>query len=309
MDIEGAAFHTIVSMGFNESAAREALHRRGGNLDRAIESLLSSHDETNSNPTFGTNTTIHNNDGSQSSVTNNTHFHNNKIVHSEISQYTFPNGRSACTCIALSGATLGLKELAQNASNAIFSREIINAELIQDAVIAGVGMYENRPITADGVEHMSVEEVLHNLPQYSADLQLIGGVRQGIVSKNVIDEEMGIRSIITACRTDQNANCNKWMAIVMTKTPETVALFIPPPTVKDGSDNESFKKFVLLDSHSRPQFMTVPGGSYAMICNSVDDLTKLLENLFPVTDLGSDVGELMSMMYNSFDMYAFQLKS
>ena len=297
----------MVQMGFSESAAREALHRSGGNLERAIDSLLSCQQDSNNNTMSRGNISSTQN-GSLQSGTNFIDNHNNVMVHSEVSQFTFPNGRSACTCIALSSATLGLKKLSENSSNPDFCGDVINAELIQDAIIAGVGMYENRPITALGIEHMSVEEVLHSLPLYSAELQLIGDVRQGIVSTNRNQNDMGIRSILTSCREDGNANKSKWMSIVMTKTPETVAIFLPPIDAKDFN-SWSFKNFVLIDSHSRPQFSTVPGGSYAMIFENMDDLVRILDKLFPVTDLGSDVGEVMSMMYNSFDVYAFQLKT
>lgn len=286
---------TLIAMGFSESIARTELDKHGGNLDHTIDSLL-----------LQSSSITLNEDLSQ----NGNDFRNGcHTVGSDMSQFTFNNGRSACTCIAITGATLGLKELTQKASHVNSLKDIFNEVFINKALFSGVEMYSNKTNSNDGVEHMSVEETLQDIPQYCSDVQLIGGVHQGILSRDVRARDTSIQSILTSCRLEPNANKSKWMAVIMTKTPETVTIFLPPTELTNVAGNEVFNKYVLFDSHPRPQLFSHAHGSYLMICNTLNDLVKVLDKLFPEMDLGTDVGEIMSIMYNSFDMYAFQLKS
>ena len=97
-----------------------------------------------------------------------------------------------------------------------------------------------------------------------------------------------------------------YIAVVITKTPETVLVILP--TQSSGASNTN-ANFILIDSHPRPQQLAphYPTGSYALIRPTLSSLVASLKEIFPITDLGDGVPELMQMMYNSFDIYPFQL--
>lgn len=301
MVTESAAYQTIISMGFSESAARDALHKHRGDLERALDSLLSPQSQNTDNISSGESEIREGYFSSQDRHQRCGHV----IVSTDISQFTLANGRSACTCIALSGAGSGLKALREARASSRPPEEIFTSEFIQGALFTGIGIYERKKNMANDVEHMSVEEVFNSLPPFFADLNQIGQVRQGILLPPGVNGDNGLKATLIACQEGQGSNRNEWMAVVMTKTPETVTIFVPPTSVVD--DTKGQQKFFLLDSHPRPHIFDYTGGSYAMICDSQEDLLKALEKVFPLTDLGEDVGEIMAMMYNSFDMYAFHL--
>mmetsp|Transcript_47159 Transcript_47159/g.69866 ORF Transcript_47159/g.69866 Transcript_47159/m.69866 type:complete len:138 (-) Transcript_47159:274-687(-) len=125
------------------------------------------------------------------------------------------------------------------------------------------------------------------------------------------EEPLGLRTLLNVCRSDSNAKADKWMAAVITKTPETILLLLPPACDEGRSEKEqSIGKYIIVDSHPRPHLPTVAGaeGSFAIIHDSMDGLVDSLKSIFPATDLGPDVGDVMAMMYNTFDLYAFQKK-
>jgi len=304
MVTESEEFHTIISMGFPEGAAREALHKHSGNLDRALDSLLSPQ-PYGSNDFNADESGV--NEGSEGTDQKYTEYNGFTIVSTDISQFTLANGRSACTCIALSGARSGLQSLSKKKTSSSPTQEVFTTEFIQNALFSGIGIYENKLSVVNDVEHMSVEEVIRDFPQFSSELHQVEHVRQGILSSPGVNGDNGLQSTLLACRESREAKINEWMAVVMTKTPETVTIFLPPPSQASETSDQQVRKFVLLDSHPRPNIFYYNGGSYAMICDSMEDLLKALEKVFPLTDLGEDVSEIMAMMYNSFDMYAFQL--
>jgi hypothetical protein len=114
---------------------------------------------------------------------------------------------------------------------------------------------------------------------------------------------MGFESILSQCQTD--GTTQPYVAVIITKPPETVLVLLPSLASKAISANH--QSFVLLDSHPRPNQLTPhnPSGSYALFHSNLPSLVRSLEEIFPVVDLGSDVNEMMVMMYNSFDVYPF----
>jgi hypothetical protein len=44
-----------------------------------------------------------------------------------------------------------------------------------------------------------------------------------------------------------------------------------------------------------------------MAHDNMGSLVRTLLKIFPFTDLGGDVGEMMRMMYNSFDAYVLHM--
>ena len=147
------------------------------------------------------------------------------------------------------------------------------------------------------VEHMSAEEVLasaHGKVEF-ANRKLDGLVRQGMLSPDP-SSPLGMHAVLSGCQSE-----SQWVAVIITKSPETVVVALPP-SVQQASQ---YRGWLLLDSHPRPQFTA--SASYVMAHDNIESLVQTLLEIFPFTDLGSDVGEMMQMMYNSFDAYALHM--
>lgn len=243
----------LIAMGFEADKVEQALTICAGNTERAVELLLGGGPlvvdpgaSTMANP------------GATS------------FIQADISQYSVDSGRSACTCIALTGATMHLRE------------PEVSREMLRNMVLQGVSAYQQM---SRAVEHMSAEEVLNQQSPHFP-LQILGGVRQGILS-NDTDHPMGLKLLLQACQGEGA------QVVLITKTPETVVVGLSP-------------QFVLIDSHPRPQLGAE--NAYAKTHSSLDDLVMCLQAIFPPTELGPDIPEMMAMMYNSFDLYPLGLK-
>lgn len=289
-------------MGFGESQAREAL-TACGSLERAIDFLLG-----------GDCTVI----GHQNSMQPDNAPRGSEsprcAVHCDVSQYSEPLGRSACTPIALTLAYNFLKNATTGASSEI------DALFLSASIREGISVYADlSSISTSGVEHSSVEELL-NLCSSSTDAGTCKGIvsslrllpsspRQGILS-NSSDNPMGLETTLSQCQADAT-DSQSHIAVVVTKPPETVLVILPPRRMQQqqqqGGDSG---QFILIDSHPRPQQLSphFPSGSYALSHSSLIGLVGSIKQIFPVTELGSDVPEMMSVMYNSFDVYPFQYR-
>ena len=276
---------TLTSMGFDLDVARSALVACNGDVERAIEYCLGggggipAPDATAASAAGGGTGTL--------------------IRASGVSQYTFgSDGRSACTCIALRYAERFLQATSQPAQASATSADaIIGESFLSEGLNQGVDLY--KAIKAGGstsVEHMSAEEVLGNVhgKQALANLKLDAPVRQGVLSSDS-SSPLGMQAVLAGCQSDSH-----WVAVVITKSPETVVVALPP------SSPHSASQYVLLDSHPRPHLGA--DGSYAMAHDNMGSLVwTLFLEIFPFTDLGNDVGEMMQMMYNSFDAYVLHM--
>ena len=242
----------ITAMGFEPGQVQRALELSQGNQERAVDLLLSG--DLIAGETSAEETT-----------------RSAELIQTDISQYSVEHGRSACTCIALTGAAM-LLDQAQN--------QQISPEFLKTMITQGVVTYEN---LNRAVEHMSAEEVLQqqspNLP-----LEIMGGVRQGFLSLDE-DHPLGLKVLLRACQSEGAK------VVLITKTPESVVVCLSPI-------------FCLVDSHPRPYC----SNAYAQICQTVEELVGVLRTIFPPTDLGPDVPEMMTMMYNSFDLYPLTQK-
>lgn len=227
-------------MGFDPELAQQAWAACDGNRELAIEVLLSGREENDDDPPLS------------------------EFIVSDVSQYSFEHGRSACTCIALTGATLYLEN------------PRITRQLLQDMVTKGVELYKLIAQTESGVEHMSAEEVMgrRELP-----LQLIGDVRQGILSHDS-NHPLGLKALLAAAKDDGAK------VVLITKTPETVLVCLD--------------QFAVLDSHPRPPMTNT---AYAKMHDNLEELIDTLQCIFPPSELDPDIPEMMAMMYNSFDLY------
>ena len=278
----------LLSMGFDSGSSQQALQICEGNVERAVECLLSG------NISAGGTT-------ANSGVTNSSS--QLSLVQSDVSQYSNPLGRSACTVIAL---TLAYNCIGQ--FNYASPESFIDSTLLTRSINDGIKLYsELRDNNSSGVEHSSVEDILvacsgrDNIIISSLKL-FPNSPRQGVLSNSSSNQHMGLEALLTQCQMDSSES---YTAVVITKTPETVLVILPTQSAASNSN----AKFILIDSHPRPQQLAphFPTGSYALFHPSLSSLVKSLREIFPVTELGDGVPELMQMMYNSFDIYPFQL--
>ena len=273
----------LVSMGFAQAAAEGALEAAAGNVELALDLLLQS---GGSGPAAG----------EESAGTP-----RRRLVQSVPGgQYSAgARGRSACTCIALSAADRFLRETTAEGPAAAISEDFL-----AEALRAGTELHGRCLAAGGSVEHLSAEEVLASPASLEGlvSLSKVGDVRQGILSRegNGGALGLGMRSVLSRCREEADVAGGGWAAAVLTKSPETVLLLLPGAL---GGE------YLLVDSHPRSQLPETTGkGAYVMAHATELDLAGTLEELFPATDLGPDVPELMAAMYNSFDAYLFVAK-
>lgn len=271
----------LMEMGFDAAKAQEALTACNDNVERAIEYLFGGGGG-------GGPTDAPSGGGTSSAAAS---LANAQDVVASISQYTMDEGRSACTCIALTAAQEFLQSPAASTATPQF---------LENAIREGVTTYENLRTLSSSVEHMSAEEVLKLSAGSNGSfskLQLTaGGIRQGLLSHDT-SNPMGLQTLLEACR--QEGPSDQWMAVLITKTPETVLAVLPPPN--------STGEHMVIDSHPRPQVVG-GNGAYARILTSLDQVVAHLSTILPATELGPDIPEMMAMMYNSFDLYPFVKK-
>lgn len=289
-------------MGFDRAQASKALRLTGGDMNLAVEKILSGQIDASDS---GQGSSNYSSNSHRGEATASSSF-SSSLINCAISQYTFPNGRSACTCIALSCATKFLSQSMMTTTST--AESIVTPELLSQSITEGVAVYERLAAPSSSrksnasVEHLSAEEVLsESLPEHSS-LTMQGETRQGMLTHEK-DHPLGLRTILSMiCAEASNADSNtQWICVLITKTPETVVIAIP--TAKNDSSNNGY---VLMDSHPRPhQFGT--SEAYARTHSSLEGLVQSLESIFPTTDLGPDIPEMMAMMYNSFDLYPLVL--
>lgn len=310
VEIDENKLQQLLSMGFNETQSRQALAGCHRSLHSVVDSLLSGEAAVGRVENNDVSPTISSVVPSPSETTRGAD-DLIKCFDCSISQYTVENGRSACTCIALTAATLFLQDPA------------MSTEFLEHMIHRGVSNYLKLvSSTNTGVEHLSVEEVLqqHHMQQVGQWKQqhtssekcpelvcfpleiLPGGVRQGMLS-NDRSHPMGLKAVLEGLRVDhQQLRPHEWMAVIVTKTPETVLLCFPPTNNESGF---SHSPFYLIDSHPRPALGTF--SAYSVACSQVGTLLHTLDSIFNYIDLGPDIPEMMATMYNSFDVYPLLL--
>jgi hypothetical protein len=266
----------LTAMGFSEASAREALSSANGNIETAVNCLLGV--DTAFAPVAAPAaeappTTMRTDSMEQKA---------GGILTCPISQYSVENGRSACTCIALAAATQFLKN------------PNVNSEFLQNMIQQGVDSYQILS-SVSAVEHLSAEEVLQKDQGQLFPLKSLGGgIRQGILS-NDRNHPLGLESLLQGIRQEET---KEWMVVLITKPPETVLVCLPPDSLSPSS-------YWLIDSHPRSHLGAE--SAYAKLHDSLSSLVLSLEAIFPCTELGPDIPEMMAMMYNSFDMYPLKI--
>ena len=273
-------------MGFDPTQCFLALQNVNGNMESALNLLLSGEELHEHSLDHGFGATAPSGGGPRRRPSPPT------MVHCSFSQYSLENGRSACTCIALKAAEIILDRAKTIQDDNMGS--IVTDTLLQNAIVQGVEIYNNLK-RADSTmsEHKSAHEVL--LTGGFPCLNQHGDVEQGMLSRShKNDDPLGLYNLLKASHDAQ-----EWTCVLITKPPETVLVVLSPE-----HNGKSF--FILVDSHPRPnQFGSQ--GSYARIHSNLSDLVEdSLERIFPFTDLGPDIPPLMAAMYNQFDLYRFR---
>ena len=290
----------LTSMGFDLSQSQSALDMASGNVEYAINYLLNQPDDgdgTNNGSASNENMSIPQSVNSTLTARTNAAI---EQIQGSTSQYSYEQGRSACSFIALSAATTILNDTRKGIS--------ITKSLIDEAIQSGCNTYNEWKITNQkngSIEHTSVEEIL--LGGYYSNLKLLsGGIRQGMLS-NDPNGPLSLRTLLLDCQSS-----TEWICVVVIKPPETILLVLPPSSVTtttSNNKNESrYQCSYLFDSHPRRMEFGADH-AYCRIHESITDLVQSVSDIFPLTDLGPDVSEYMSSMYNSFDLYALHLVS
>jgi len=296
----------LVRMGFPEPEARQAIRNTGGgNLEMALNYLLGSGETPG-------------------------------VVRGNTSQYAVPEGRSACTCIALTAAEMvcrGGNINSDGESNS--SKDIISTHLLDFSITEGVSRYRKLRLLlpSSSIEHLSADEVLQGGERatdstgrlFDIRVNVVGGgVRQGVLSRDM-NHPLGLKSVLEALVRDvreqwqqrrgggrgsdvemvSNSGDDAMICILVTKTPETVLCCLPSNDATTRQQQQQ-QKYWLVDSHPRPQLPPGIETSYAKPHETMDSLLRSLELIFPFTDLGLDVPPTMADMYNMFDLYALE---
>jgi len=186
-------------------------------------------------------------------------------VEGTVSQYTVGGGESSCTSIATFAAPQLLEILDAGGP--------VTPELIDEFVRNGVESHMGR-------QHLSCKEVIGMNPMLG---QFVRANRQGLLT----DYSVYTKIFAEARRS---ADPMRHIGIVLTKTPESLLVVLPPP----GG------KFLLFDSHSR-------GGHPASITQfttEADLVAKLRTVIYPTMLEGAKEHEILLM--NSIEATVLQ---
>ena len=217
----------LMALGFERNQVVQALKSTGGNVEQAANTLLSPAPHTFS-PS--------NDHGVDLLVSD-------PPIQGSVSQYDLPDGRSACSCIALAAAAAFL----ENPSVPILP------QFLDAAVRDGHATYlQWKTSSGLATEHSSPEEVLNLFPR----IQLDGAVRQGLLPT--------WEPILRECASSSTS----WTAAVITKPPETILVLLSPD------------RYWIVDSHSRPPRTTA---AWAQSFSTLPALCAALSQLFPAT--------------------------
>ena len=202
-----------------------------------------------------------------------------------ISQFSFPNGRSACTCIALQALMVLLPMIGISTDSNQLCK--INVEILNDIIIKGIELYGT--IESQHIEHTSVEEVCN-----ACAIDTLIPIEATIQSPlNVGVFETLINYAITA----GNKIGVKCVGVVITKPPESICMVV---FLKSDGTTE----FMICDSHNRPQF-GIEGG-YFYVTTNTNDVIEKLRSLFPPLQLDAGAS-VFEQMYNMLEYSLFSV--
>jgi UBA/TS-N domain len=223
--------------------------------------------------------------------------------------------------------------------NQLVSNQIPSSLSLSSSSSASSSLTCSTKVILPSVEHMSAEEILHHHP-HSFPLSIVGDISQGVLSHDY-NHPLGLKSRLEALISSyynpdeddvdddtvndkgdaKDSNDNKKsqsnFVVLLTKTPETVLIcHRHSPSIEgnrngqedcisnDNPRNDTIRdEWILIDSHPRPPLSS---NAYARRHRSLDDLVRTIHTIFPPTNLDPDVPEMMTMLYNSFDLYQLE---
>jgi hypothetical protein len=183
--------------------------------------------------------------------------------------------------------------------------EINGEEIMTDAILSGVQalsvIFSDPAMGQAAHRHWNCEEFLQACPQLKSTLVELCPSTQGVLT-----DSRAFQAVADHARQSATANgyANRYVGVIITKPPETVCVFIPPLSRNTGSQH---RLYYLYDPHSRPSLGLK---SYLVETTDGGNLVERLLDLFPAlpaddNDMGDSQGNLMNLMYNTFECNFF----
>ena len=192
--------------------------------------------------------------------------------------------------------------------------------LLSDATFTGISHYSSVNLDPSVKAHMTVEEFLTQTIELSNQLEKIDGPNQALLTDSNSFHNMFTQMISAAYTKLSSSSTNnssssiptptnnvniKYLSIIITKPPETIAVFLPIlPKIIDNTNNITMFFF---DSHSRPELDI--HGSYILKCYSLQEVIQIIKKKFPPLESNAEDENYMTWMYNSFECTAFILSN
>jgi UBA/TS-N domain len=304
---------TLTAMGFGEDEAMRALQQSSGNLEYAANLLLMGGADggapvgvlggsTSSSLAGRYNDELPGEELEAAEEEDN-------VVLAAVSQYDLPEGRSACTCIALAVAdSMLLLQLQQeqgddhssSRTGSTSSCSYWSTESLTACLYRGHEIYrhyqqqqQQNGSSTTTTEHTSAEELLPLFP----NLQLIdssSGAFGAMIRQGLLTDDGSCWQELLTTTTDDGPDVST--AYIITKPPETVLVYYD----HHYNSSSSSSGWWLVDSHCRPPRFRQ---AYALRHETWSALQTSLQQLFPATAAIPGVSPIMMAMYNSVDVY------
>jgi hypothetical protein len=211
-------------------------------------------------------------------------------VQLNISQYTFKDiGESACTVLASSVMQFILLNLkSENLS------DIFNVDRLSESMFSGIAKLNEMHLSSGGsIHHLSVDDLGNDFFDPSITQLSPEEIHQGLLK-----DPSCYQTLFTEARK-RSPEAVKYIGIILTKPPETIAIIIPKRTEDD--------KYFLFDSHPRPEQGL--HGSYLVMTSNPNSLIQRLNRIFPsLSGMAGERNNFFADMYHMFEGSFFIVK-
>lgn len=281
---------TLLSMGFSHSLV-EMAWKKHGNFDSALNDLISYSDSIPVN--------------SQSSTTASPEI---ESIVCDDSQYSFGGGSSSCTPISVFFASQFVTKEG-NASDSYFK------SMMTSALMDGISCQNELGLSSG---HLAVDEFFAQAPAaVTASLTKVADPIQILLTEpNAFESLFDRVTEALQPRSQHGTNSpqlqSRHAAVILTKPPETIALFLPTRAINSVATassqlNEAAmdQAFYLFDSHGRPQLGLC--GAYLIKSASCQGIIAHLNKLYHPFTSDGDGGDdnYLMWMYNTLEGQIF----